>query len=125
MTEMIKIFLILPFTPLLPAQSLDVVEEEMRRQNSWVVIDAEGHYHFKFEALVLVLSLSPLVGRVSQILRIDPLMKWGTKGYEWIASHRVLVGKITRWWVYRPIHLRLPGVVRFLLVLFFLFKNWV
>ncbi len=89
----IKTFFLLPDTQVLPAQNDPAIHEEMLQQNSWVVIDNQGNKHFKFEALIEVFRVSPLLWPVAPILRWGWTKALGTWMYERVANNR---GRLTQ-----------------------------
>ena len=101
-----RTFLILPGTPLLMAQDEELIYADMQKYNSWVVVDWQGNHHYKWEAVCYVVSLSPVFGFISPILRFAPLMSIGTKFYETIASNRKLAGKLTAPFKFRPLDVK-------------------
>jgi predicted DCC family thiol-disulfide oxidoreductase YuxK len=101
--HILRTLLVLTGTPLRKAQDDPAIHEAMLANNSWVVVDWQGHYHFKFEAIAYIVSLSPIFGFLAPLLRWQPVMAIGTRFYEFIASNRKLAGKFTRPFKYRPI----------------------
>ncbi len=94
--HILRIFLLLPETPIQPAQSEASIQEDMERWNSWVVVDWQENRHFKFEAIVYVVSISPVFRILTPLLRSQLMMKLGTKFYETIANNRQKAGLLTR-----------------------------
>ncbi len=94
----LRTLLILPNTPLLPAQEAEdiTIYHDMQENNSWVVINWEGKRYFKWDGIAYVVSLSPIGFPLEQILRIPILMNWGTKFYQFIASNRRMMGNFTK-----------------------------
>ncbi len=94
--HLIRTFLLLPGTPLRTTQSDPDIFAAMERHNSWVVVDWTGQYHYKFEAIAYVCSLSPVFCFLAPVLRWSPMMKAGTRFYETIANNRRRAGLFTR-----------------------------
>ncbi|MBF2036025.1 MAG: DUF393 domain-containing protein, partial [Leptolyngbyaceae cyanobacterium T60_A2020_046] len=90
--HLIRTLAVLPHTPLHTAQSDPVICAAMEAQNSWVVVDWQGHYHYKFEAIAYVCSLSPVLRGLEPLLRWSPVMAIGTRFYEAIANNRRRAG---------------------------------
>ena len=89
-------FLILPFVPLLEAQSEESIYADMLERNSWVVVDWQNKRHYKWEGLAYVFSLSPILGYLASVMRYRPVMRVGTVIYETIANNRQIAGIFTR-----------------------------
>lgn len=100
---LLRTFLILPNTTLLMAQNYPSIYEDMLEKNSWVVVDWTEKRHYKFEAIIYVVSLSPVFAFLAPILRWEPIMKGGTKFYETIAINRKTAGKFTKPLKFRPL----------------------
>lgn len=92
---LLRIFLLLPETPLEPAQSEASIQADMERWNSWVVVDWQENRHFKFEAIVYVISISPVFHILTPLLRSRQVMKLGNRFYETIANNRKKAGIFT------------------------------
>lgn len=106
MVLLIRTFCLLPETPLLPAQQDAAIAAEMTQHNSWIVIDAGGVHHMKFEAVAYVCSLSPLFWPVAPLLRWRPVAALGEKIYERVASERSVGARLLSWMSYRPLKTR-------------------
>lgn len=94
--HLIRTLAVLPHTPLHTAQSDPVICAAMEAQNSWVVVDWQGHHHYKFEAIAYVCRLSPVLRGLEPVLRWSPVMAVGTRFYEAIANNRRRAGYFTR-----------------------------
>ncbi|MFG6100040.1 DCC1-like thiol-disulfide oxidoreductase family protein [Leptothoe sp. ISB3NOV94-8A] len=94
--HLIRTFLLLPDTPLRTTQSDPDIFAAMERHNSWVVVDWQGKYHYKFEAIAYVCSVSPVFWFLAPVLRWSPMMKVGTRFYDAIANNRRRAGLVTR-----------------------------
>ncbi|RMF21028.1 MAG: DUF393 domain-containing protein, partial [Cyanobacteria bacterium J083] len=93
MVRFLRTFLLLPSnTPLKVAQDDPSIYADMQAHNSWVVEDWQNRRYFKWEGMIYVVSLSPILGWLAPILRIPPLKVLGTKIYETIANNRSLMG---------------------------------
>ncbi|HAC66223.1 MAG TPA: hypothetical protein DCF68_22485 [Cyanothece sp. UBA12306] len=100
---LIRTFLILPGTPLLVAQDNQSIYADMLEKNSWVVVDWQENRYFKFEGIIYVCSLSPILQFITPILRWQPIMQGGTKFYETIANNRKFAGNFTKPLKFRPL----------------------
>ncbi len=94
--HLIRTFLLLPDTPLATAQSDPSIQADMEKWNSWVVVDWQGNRHFKFEAIIYVVSLSPVFRYAVPILKLPLIFQAGTRFYEAIANNRTVAGRLTR-----------------------------
>lgn len=105
---LLRVFLLLPDTPLQPAQSDGSIQKDMELWNSWVVMDWQGNRYFKFEAIVYVVSLSPVFRIFTTILGLPIIMKLGKRFYEAIANNRQTAGIFTRPLLFRSFSGKTP-----------------
>jgi len=112
--HLIRTLAALPHTPLHTAQSDPVICAAMETQNSWVVVDWQGHHHYKFEAIAYVCRLSPVLRWLAPGLRWSPVMAVGTRFYEAIANHRRQAGYCTRPLKFRSFAVTSPLAVNLL-----------
>lgn len=96
MVLLIRTFLLLPETPLRPAQEDEAIDREMRERNSWVVIDHLGRHHHKFEAMQVVFRASPIAWPLAPLLGWGPVRRLGTRLYELVADNRSAAGHAIR-----------------------------
>ncbi len=106
--RLIHTFFLLPDTNIQPAQSDPAIDKDMHERNSWVVIDSQGNMHYKFDALIEVFRVSPLLWPVVPILRLGPFRALGTWTYEWIANNRGRLGLFLTSLRYRRLTVRQP-----------------
>lgn len=90
----LRIFLLLPETPILPAQQVPEIHRELQTHNSWVVVDHDGSHHVRFDAIVLVFRRSVLFSWIGRILGLSPMRAVGERIYAWVARNR---GELGRW----------------------------
>jgi predicted DCC family thiol-disulfide oxidoreductase YuxK len=109
--HLLRMLLVLPNTPLATAQSIPEINQAMAAQNSWVIVDWQGQHHYKFAGIAYVVSLSPVFYFLAPLLRWKPIMTAGTRGYEWIATHRKVAGRFTRPFKFRPLTVKTPSWV--------------
>lgn len=104
--RLIHTFFLLPDTNIQPAQSDPVIDKDMQEHNSWVVIDSRGNKHYKFDALIEVFRVSPLLWPTV------PLLGWaralGTRLYEWVADNRGRLSPTLAALRYRRLTVRQP-----------------
>ena len=118
---LIKEFCLLPQASMEPAQSVPVVNDDMKRHNSWVVIDHTDRAHYKFDALTYVLKQSPLFWFVGRFLSWRPLANAGRHLYETAASSRKFLAWLTAGLKHRPVQLRQPLLLSILSAIFLLY----
>jgi len=106
MTKLITTFLILPQTQVKPAQKVLSAKRLMKKNNSWVVMNAKKKAFLKWDALAEVVSHSPLWWWMAPLLRFWPIKKVGTLCYEWVANHRGISSRMTSFLSYRHLHYR-------------------
>ena len=92
MCWLLKTFLGLKKTPIIPAQSEPEIAEILKREFSWVVVTPQGVRLTKWSAMVGVFSASPWLKWLAPVL-VWPT-RLGNKLYEWVAIHR---GGFGRW----------------------------
>jgi predicted DCC family thiol-disulfide oxidoreductase YuxK len=109
MALVVRTFFLLPETPILPAQSDPSIHEDMRKHNSWVVIDHRGRRAFKFEAFIVICRHSPLARWIAPLFAFPPFARIGKFVYETVASNRDKTGFVVRFLQPRPLSLELPG----------------
>jgi hypothetical protein len=90
----LRSFLLLPDTPILPAQSVPAILAEMREHNSWVVVDYDGSHHVRFDAIVVVFRRSVLFRPFAPLFAMAWARRMGERIYETIARNR---GALGRW----------------------------
>ena len=90
----LRTFLLLPETPILPAQNVPEIHREMQTHNSWVVVDHDGTHHVRFDAIVLVFRRSVLFSWIGRILALAPMRAIGERVYAWVARNR---GELGHW----------------------------
>lgn len=88
MVRIIKMFFLLPSVETAAAQSAPEIEAEMRRHNSWVVLDERGERHFGYDGFVVVAGASPIVRLLTPLLGLAPVRWCGELVYGYVARHR-------------------------------------
>lgn len=126
--HLFRTFLLLPpDTPLQTAQSDPSIHQDMQTYNSWVIVDWQGNRHYKFEAIAYVVSLSPLVAPLANLLRRPPVMAGGTRFYETIATNRRFAGNFTKPFKFKPLQVqpsRVFNVITLLLLAYMTLWNF-
>ncbi|HEV2706656.1 MAG TPA: DCC1-like thiol-disulfide oxidoreductase family protein [Pyrinomonadaceae bacterium] len=91
--EVVRTFLAIGETRIARAQDEAEIDAEMRRLNSWIVVTESGERKSKFDAFVHLCRLSPVVRGLAPLLAWRPLMRLGTRLYEWVARSRAGLGR--------------------------------
>lgn len=86
--HIIRTFLLIPETLIAPAQKRPSIYEDMRREDSWVIVDHTGARHFGYDAGVVILHHSPLLWWLAPLARLPPLPSIGERLYRLIARNR-------------------------------------
>lgn len=92
----IKNNLLISETQVFPAQDKKDIEEDMKKYNSWVVVDYKGNKYYKFEAVIYVTSLSPKISLLSSFFKLGIVRFLGEKIYEKVAENRSLISHSTK-----------------------------
>lgn len=92
----IKNKLLISETQIFPAQDKKDIEEDMKKYNSWVVVDYKGNKYYKFEAVIYVTSLSPKISLLSYFFKLGLVRFFGEKIYEKVAENRSLISRSTK-----------------------------
>lgn len=103
MTLIIKTFLLIPSEAIRPAQEIPEIAEQMKRENSWVVIDGQGRPHYKFDALLVVLSKLHITLPIIALFRLQVLSRLGARAYTHVSTHRGGYSRMTAWLSWRPL----------------------
>ncbi|MBI2682798.1 MAG: HTTM domain-containing protein [Acidobacteriales bacterium] len=118
--------LVMPEVAAVPAQSVAAVQQQMTAENSWVVIDAEGKSHFRFDALSLLHKHSPiflyrwrghLIGWLPLQRRLDRL-------YYWVERNRPRLSRATAFLSYRKMHERTSALNQTVALFFLAYVFW-
>ncbi len=123
----LKTFLVMPHTPILPAQTHPPILEIMERDNTWIVQDQQGAQYTEWQAILFLLRQSVIFWPVALVLRVPVLSRLGTKLYRVIARNRGALSRFTHLGL--PYHrqtLTLPSYMEWgvgVVVLYMLFIN--
>jgi predicted DCC family thiol-disulfide oxidoreductase YuxK len=94
---LLRHFLALQRTEILPAQGSTRANALMQAQSSWVVIDGEDVAHTKWAAWVALLRHSPLFGWSWRLAGLRLFEIPGNVVYDAVARHRGAIGTLTGW----------------------------
>ena len=99
--------LLLPATPVTPAQSDKAIGAILERENSWVVVDHEGRADTHWRAMAELFSRSPLFAPLGWLMRWRPLLALGNRVYALVAANRDRLGRwSSRWLAERRVRVR-------------------
>jgi len=93
--RILRIFLILPNIEIRPAQGDEEARKLMEAHNSWVVREAGGKYHLKWDAMLALIRVSPIGALPHRFFCLAPLRTIGGLFYEFVARHRGRFSAIT------------------------------
>ncbi len=85
--RLIQTFL-LPGAPIAGAQSVPELESEMRRRNSWIVVDEHGARHYGYDGAIAVAAAAPVLGLLVPLMRLTAMRRCGERWYQYVAAHR-------------------------------------
>ncbi|MDZ4677785.1 MAG: HTTM domain-containing protein [Oligoflexia bacterium] len=94
LSKLVRIFFLLPETPLLEAQSDRSINNDMKKYNSWVVVDAKGNRHYKYKAFLVVVNASMILRPFKWIFKIFDIIPIGRYLYECVASNRMIFSQL-------------------------------
>ncbi|MBI1276476.1 DUF393 domain-containing protein [bacterium] len=124
--ELLREFLLPGNTPIIPAQSKKRIHNLMVKHHSWVVEDHEGKPHFRWEAMIYIIGLSPLFGWVSQVLSLGRLLTWGDRLYGLIGDSRSRLGTWTSSLLpYRRLNLHTGWFLQAIIAALAILTGWV
>jgi predicted DCC family thiol-disulfide oxidoreductase YuxK len=86
--QLLKSFLLVPAATIRRAQDDPSVLADMKRYNSWVVVDGAGIRHFRYEAALAVTASWPFLSWLVPVLKLSPFCWLGEKLYRSFARHR-------------------------------------
>ena len=90
----LRTFLLLPETPILPAQSDPGILADLKAHNSWVVVDHDGSRHVRWNAIALVFRRSALFAPLGWLFARRWVQPIGERIYETVARNR---GRLGAW----------------------------
>ena len=92
---LIQTFLILSRTLFLKAGSCAKAQAEMKKQNSWLILDENKKWRSRWQVWVLLASRSPLLFYLAPLFRRMPVI--GNKLYKAVADRRAWLSKVFAW----------------------------
>lgn len=90
-------FFLLPEVQIQKTQSLPDLQQDMLRENSWVIVNEDGKRFFHFSGMLELMRHSPILKFFIPLFSLRPIFKMFDSFYKWIASHRILMGRYTQY----------------------------
>lgn len=107
--QLFQQFLILPRTPIAPAQDNARARTLMDANFSWVVIDGDEQAYLKWPAFTILVKHSPLLGWLYPLLRKPLFVAPGNAAYDFVAHRRGGFGRLSALlWPRQTIRWELP-----------------
>lgn len=104
----ISTFFLVPSTQVLPANSSSKINKMMDKENSWIVQDYQGKFTLRFDALMYVFSMSPILFPLKFLMKWDEFMKFGNKIYTFVANRRPFFSRATDFMQFKPVQSGTP-----------------
>lgn len=108
---LLRMFLLLPDTLVLPAQSDASIYADMEKYNSWVIVDRSGKRHYKWPAFIKIWESVPVLGWIAPILSIPFIFQIGTSVYEKTARNRMRASSVLRFLIFHPLTYEMSAAV--------------
>jgi predicted DCC family thiol-disulfide oxidoreductase YuxK len=118
---LLSTFVLIPGTPVAPADEDPDILLVLEAKNSWVIVDHNQRTHLRFEALVYVIRQSPIFFPVAWLLRIPPAPRLGEKIYKIVAARRPALSSLLNAFRWKPISTHIPVWQQFLAGLFLVY----
>lgn len=104
----LRSLLLLPRTPIRPAQGDPEINAVLRKYNTWVVLDHDDSQHLRWQGIVLVFRRSILFAPLAILFDWGPIEHLGQRIYTSIANNLAALGRLTAHWLpYRTLHIDL------------------
>jgi predicted DCC family thiol-disulfide oxidoreductase YuxK len=99
--RILKSFFLLPEVTLNVAQENPSIYSDMKKKNSWVIVNEKNERFFHFSGFIEILRFSPLGWPLSKVLSLKPFFNIGQIVYHWVSNNRPFMGKATQYIEYR------------------------
>jgi len=119
MVYVLRSFLLINNCKIEAAQSNDVANSLMVKENSWVVC-INGIYFVRFKAVIKLFENSKLFFWMAWVLHLSFIQKIGDMGYEWVSNNRQIVSKWVFWLKFSPQRLDLNYLNKAIIGFFFI-----
>jgi len=94
---LLRTFLILPDTLIVPAQNEPEIHDILQEYDSWVVVDHDETRYVRWRAVAIVFLRSPIFWPLGFLFAARPFQRLGRAIYGWIAAHRPVLGRVSAW----------------------------
>jgi len=102
----ISTFFLVPSTQVIPSHRDEKINKMMDKENSWIVKDYRGKIRLKFDGLMYVLSMSPIIFPIKYLGKWKDFNNFGDRAYSFVANRRPFFSRVTDFLRFRPIN---PG----------------
>ena len=89
---LIRTFLILPHVLFMKSGDSPEAIKEMKKRNSWLILDEKHNWYDRWQVWVLLISCSPLIFYLAPVFKKIPGL--GNKIYSLVSNNRILLGKL-------------------------------
>lgn len=96
----LKNFFLLDSVSVREAQSVASINQDMQKENSWVVVNGEGKRFFHFAGMLELMRHSPVLRMFVPLLNNKITSYVFTAVYKWVASHRQLMSRCSQFFVF-------------------------
>ena len=93
MVLLLREFLLLPKDAVAKAQDDPTAAKLLEKEFTWVVVDAAGQYHIRWDAWVTAIEQTPLLGGLFRRLPLRSLTFIGDPAYTFVAHRRAALGR--------------------------------
>lgn len=88
MAKIVRMMLALRRAKLRNASEEPLLRKMVEQKSSWIVIDAAGEKHFRWDAFVTLLAASPWARPLAPLARLWPFRYLGDRAYRFVAGNR-------------------------------------
>lgn len=123
MVCILKTFFLVPETRIFTTQSNESINEDMKKYNSWVLVNSAGIRFYKFEAFIQLCKHSPILFFLVPFINLKIIKLAGMIIYEKVANNRKFASQFTKYFQFSPLKIYLPNWEKSLAT-FFLFYTF-
>lgn len=99
----IKEFFLLNDVTIKETQSVPDIQKAMLKENSWVVVNAEGQRFFHFAGMLEVMRHSPVLKWFVPVAKLAVISVPLNGIYKWVASHRQLMSRYSQYFEFTSV----------------------
>jgi len=92
---LLRTFLILPDSLIVPAQNQPEIHDILREYDSWVVVDHDDTRYVRWRAVAIVFLRSPIFWPLGFVFAARLFQRLGALVYRWVAAHRPGLGRVS------------------------------